>query len=473
MGCNSGGQVKAVDEILHIAGTVAHELALFAAIGFLIGGLDDLVVDLLWWARTLWQRLRIGARNPRRTVATLPPPDAPGWLAVFVPAWDEADVIGHMLEAALGRFDHPDYRIYAGCYPNDPATEDAIAAIAARDTRVRLVIGPRDGPTTKADCLNAMWRALLQDEQARGQRAKAIVLHDAEDVVHPQELRLFDRMIERYALVQIPVLPLIVPGSRWISGHYLDEFAEAHGKQLVVREAVGASVPAAGVGCAFERSMLERIAGDRVEGPFDADSLTEDYELGLRINALGGTGAFVRLREAEGAGLVAVRAYFPADLDAAVRQKSRWITGIALLGWERLGWRGGPAEFWMRMRDRRALLAALTLATGYLTALIGGFVLIASLIVDRPIKTPEPALLLLLKINAAMLLWRMLMRGLFVGRAHGWREGLQAVPRTMIGNMIAILATWRALLRYLTMKRGATPRWDKTVHVFPDIHLTP
>ena len=79
------------------------------------------------------------------------------------------------------------------------------------------------------------------------------MLHDAEDVVHPLELKLFDRLIEHAGLVQLPVVPLIDPDSRWIGGHYCDEFAEAHIKELVVREAVGAAIPLAGVGCAIER----------------------------------------------------------------------------------------------------------------------------------------------------------------------------------------------------------------------------
>ncbi|WP_317617605.1 glycosyltransferase [Sphingomonas daechungensis] len=79
-----------------------------------------------------------------------------------------------------------------------------------------------------------------------GRRAKAVVLHDAEDLVHRYELRVFDGLIGRAAVVQLPVLPLVDRNSRWISGHYCDEFAEAHIKELVVREAVGAAIPLAG-----------------------------------------------------------------------------------------------------------------------------------------------------------------------------------------------------------------------------------
>jgi adsorption protein B len=169
---------------------------------------------------------------------------------VFIPAWDESAVIGDMLRTALLRFDHGDYLLYVGAYPNDPATIGAIAGIAAIDTRVRLVIGAAPGPTTKADCLNTLWRAMLRDEATEGVPILAVALHDAEDVVHPLELRVYAQWLRRYAAVQLPVLPLPHPRSRFVAGHYCDEFAEAHAKTLVVRQALGAGMPLAGVGCA-------------------------------------------------------------------------------------------------------------------------------------------------------------------------------------------------------------------------------
>src|SRR3546814_7953134 len=86
--------------------------------------------------------------------------------------------------------------------------------------------------------------------------------------------------------------------------------------------------------------------------PFDPGCLTEDYELGLRIGAHGGRGVFIRMRDDAG-DLVCTREYFPATLTAAVRQKARWMTGIALAGWDSLGWQGSLAERRLRFRDRR------------------------------------------------------------------------------------------------------------------------
>ncbi|MBA4048526.1 MAG: hypothetical protein C0476_08300 [Sphingomonas sp.] len=443
--------------------SVAREAMLFAAIGFLIGGIDDLAVDFIYLLRRGWRRSpKLVARGG--DLRGHPTPR----LAIFVPAWDEAAVIGPMLSTALARFDYPDFRIYVGTYPNDRATIDVVATIAARDARVRLVVNDRPGPTTKADNLNALWHALSRDE-AGGARAQAIVLHDAEDVVHRDELRVFARLIGRYAAVQLPVRPLIDRCARLVSGHYADEFAEAHAKQLVVREAVGAAMPLAGVGCAIARSTLEAIATARGGDPFDAGSLTEDYELGLAVAAMGGRGVLARVLDATGEP-VAVEAYFPATLDAAVKQKARWMTGIALAGWDRVGW-GRPfdlGDHWMRMRDRRALLAVLVLGAAYIALVAWAALAGVRWMMGAPaVSLPVPGWLL--TTNAVLLGWRLAVRATFTGAGYGWREAIWAMPRAFVGNLIAILAARRAITRYLAMLYGGTPVWDKTAHAFPDL----
>lgn len=448
---------------------LAREAMLFAAIGFLLGGVDDLAVDLVFLGDWL-RRWRSPRADHAATLDRLPPCRAPGRIAVLIAAWDESAVIGAMLTTALARFDHPDYRLYVGTYPNDRATVDAVARVAEQDARVRLVIGGEDGPTTKAGCLNAVWRALCRDEAAEGVRVKAIVLHDAEDLVHPGELRVFDALIERHWVVQLPVLPLVAPGSRLVSGHYCDEFAEAHAKQLVVRQAIGAALPLAGVGCAIARDAIAAVAAHRGGAPFDPASLTEDYELGLQIAALGGRGVLARVREHPGGPLVAVRAYFPATLDAAVRQKARWMVGIALAGWDRVGWSRAIdwREHWMRMRDRRAPIAVLVLATAYVALVCWAAANAVHHLIGTPLPPTPGWMQALLAINAALLTWRLAARMFFTGRAYGWAEAGWSLPRALVGNLVALLAARRAITRYVGMLRGAAPRWDKTAHVFPD-----
>ncbi len=78
---------------------------------------------------------------------------------------------------------------------------------------------------------------------------------------------------------------------------------------------------------------------------FDPASLTEDYVNGLRLFRLGCTQTFVPLPRGSGTpDLVATREYFPRSWRAALRQRTRWVTGIALQGWQQFGWRGTPGE---------------------------------------------------------------------------------------------------------------------------------
>jgi hypothetical protein len=154
---------------------LASELALFAAAGFFLFALDDLLVDLIYFGRRLWRSLAVYSRYPRAFAGTLPPPARPGRIAVFVPAWDEAAVIADMLRTTIDRWGDGDFRIFVGHYANDPMTEAAIARVP--DPRIEAVLVEEHGPTTKADCLNHLYDALLAAECREGWAAKAVALH--------------------------------------------------------------------------------------------------------------------------------------------------------------------------------------------------------------------------------------------------------------------------------------------------------
>ena len=453
----------AADPLFETLQLVLRETSLFAAAGFVLLGIGDLIIDAAWLALAARRAIRPPAAP--RVAADIPLPLRPGRLAVFLPAWDEAAVIEDMLRHTLEAFGGGNYRIYVGCYPNDPETIAAVRRL--NGPRLRLVVGPSAGPTSKADCLNRLWERMNADEAAEGFQFKAVVLHDAEDIVHSAELRLFDSLVERFDLVQLPVVPLVDRHSRWIAGHYLDEFAEAHGKELVVRAALGAALPSAGVGCAIARDALAAIATARGT-PFDPDSLTEDYELGLRLREAGRSAIFVRVAAADGRPVIATREYFPGTLDAAVAQKARWMTGIALSGWDRLGWSGGFAERWMRLRDRQSVIAALLIAAAYLAIVCWGALLAVGFFTGREAAPLSDAFQWLVALATILLAWRLVVRFSFVARSHGWREALRSPFRALVGNAIAILAAGRALARYHAQRRTGRSVWDKTAHAFPE-----
>lgn len=455
-----------------------HELLLFAGVFFLVGALDDLAVDAAW----LWLKVRSRAVTARRSRASLIHRNLTGPVAVLIPAWREAAVIGQTIRHLLGTWQQGDLRLYVGCYCNDPDTIGAVIAAVRGDPRLRLVIHGREGPTTKADCLNRLYAALTLDEERAQQRFAMLVFHDAEDMVDPAALGLLDETIAGGAdFVQLPVEPLVPRHRPWlarhIGSHYCEEFAEAHGKALVVRDALGAGLPGAGVGCAASRRALDWLAArQRAEGgaenraaasapalPFASDSLTEDYELGLAIAAAGGRCRFVRVRGEDGR-LIATRAFFPHRFDNVVRQKARWVLGIALQGWDRVGWAGGPIEYWMRARDRRGPMTALVLLVGYaLVALTGMMGLMVAFGFAEPPRL-TPLVVAVLAANAAAFVWRIAMRFAFTAREYGVAEAVRAVLRVPLANVIAIIAGRRAVFAYARTLRGRAAPWDKTDH---------
>ncbi|AKH42486.1 adsorption protein B [Altererythrobacter atlanticus] len=446
--------------IFEILAQAEYELLLFAGTFFLLGALDEFAMDLVW----IWLRLSGRARSIRINRKRARERVLSGPAAVFIPAWREEEVIELTVAHALSAWPQADLRLYVGCYRNDPGTAEAVMRAASGDSRVRLVINDRDGPTTKADCLNRLYAALEEDERRSGREFSMVVLHDAEDMVDSAALGLLDHALERAEFVQLPVLPEPQRHSRWVGSHYCEEFAESHGKELLVRCALGAGLPAAGVGCAFSRPVLATIARRmNASGPFSLDSLTEDYELGLRVKAAGGRARLLRARGEDGQ-LVATRAYFPSRLDQSVRQKARWVHGIALQGWDRLGWSGGAGEWWMRLRDRRGPLSAFVLLSAYGLLLLSGILFVARGFSFVPAWHADPVILALIAANFASLLWRAGMRFLFTAREYGLMEGLRAVLRLPMSNIIAIMAGRRAVFAYLGTLAGAPPRWDKTTH---------
>lgn len=193
---------------------IQHELLLFAGIFFLIGAADDIAVDALW----LWLRLTGKATAIRRKRAALVNRPLHGPAAVLIPAWNEAAVIGQTVAHILASWPHPLLRLYVGCYRNDPATLAAASAAAKGDPRLRLVIHDRDGPSTKADCLNRLYSALATDEARSGRRYAMVVFHDAEDMVDPAALGLLDEAVAFGAdFVQLPVEPLVQHHGGWFA----------------------------------------------------------------------------------------------------------------------------------------------------------------------------------------------------------------------------------------------------------------
>ncbi len=467
----------------------AKVLLLTVGIGFLLLGIDDLLIDIVFVLRSLYRRSFLAGRYRKVGEQELnAKPEQP--IAVMIPAWDESGVIRAMLENTLRSLRYEDYTLFVGVYPNDHATLREVDAVCAASPRVRRVLVGRPGPTSKADCLNAIYRRIRESEERTGIRHQIFVMQDCEDVIHPYCYKLFNYLIPRKDMIQLPVEALQSAWYQPTAGHYLDEFAQSHYKDMVVREVLGGGLPAAGVGAAFSRRAMEALAAAHAGEPFSTDTLTEDYELGYRLHHAKLKQVFVRFRlqrtvvQAPGAGggvrqatrteIVGVREYFPEKLGQAVRQKSRWVLGIALQGWAQLGWHGGLVTRYMLYRDRKALAGNLLNVMGYVVVAFMLALIVAEWLAPDEMLFPsmvEEGTLLwyVLLLNLLLFSERLAMRAFCVLRVHGLMQALLSLPRMVWGNVINFLATCRALRLYAGhVFRGQRLQWDKTQHRFPD-----
>jgi adsorption protein B len=431
------------------------------AMAILISGLDDLVVDLAW----AWGWLK----SALRPAASLFPPgprqleNAPQQrIAIFVPLWHEHRVIARMLEHNLAAIRYPEYHFFAGCYPNDVETQEAVRTVAERFPQVHLALCPHPGPTSKADCLNWIYQHLLLLEESRGEVFDVVLLHDAEDLIHPEELRWINYYAARYDFVQTPVLALATPLYQVTHGVYCDEFAENHSRDMTVRPALGGFVPSCGVGTGYRRDALERLAKASSNRLFEPEALTEDYENGLRLFRLGCSQAFVPISKSSSGGrdFVVTREFFPASWNAALRQRTRWVTGIALQGWQRFGWSGKPGEVYWLWRDRKGLIAnPLSLAAN--------IVFVYGMATSMWMRV-SPLQARLATATMALQIVRLGIRALCVGRIYGFIFSLGVPVRAVYANALNTAATMQAVARFTWARlRGKPLKWLKTEHAYP------
>jgi adsorption protein B len=429
----------------------------------LLSGLDDLVLILVC-LYDKFRRLALyppGEENLRRVPEKR--------LAIFVPCWHEAAVIGKMIEHNIAAIRYRKYDFFIGAYPNDDPTLDAVRDLEPRFPNVHLAVCPHDGPTSKADCLNWIYQRMLVFEENHRVRFDAVVIHDAEDLIHSDSLLTTNFYLESHHMVQIPVLALPTPLKNFTHGVYCDDFAEFQMKDMRVRGLMHSFIPSCGVGAAYSRRALQRLAASGGNRIFEPECLTEDYENGMRLHNLKCRQMFVPLRP-ESSDFVATREYFPSSAASAIRQRTRWVTGIALQTWERHGWKGNPAQRYWFWRDRKGLYGnPLSFATNLMFAAGCATWLIARL-------SGQPWGLLQHRLPTGLLIATSILqmvhlaaRMYCVAQVYGRRYALGVPLRVVWANYINASASVLALVRYALARWRREPLvWVKTEHAYPN-----
>lgn len=486
------------NELILITYFVMWYFLVVLAVLFIISGIDDLFFDGYYWTRYLYRMWKTRHYKPLTYEQLSAKKEQ--MIAVLVPCWHEAGVIGTMLRHNCYSIDYSNYYFFVGVYENDPATVREVQEVADLIGNVRCVIGKLPGPTNKAANLNGVYDYVREFEKTLDDKFSIFVFHDSEDIIHPLSFKLYNYLIPRKDMIQIPVFPLEVNYWNFTHWLYADEFSENHTKDIIVRESIHGHVPSAGVGTAFSRHALEILEDPITKVPFSIDSLTEDYRtsLGIRIHQLKQifvSETVIRMKwqprgffrkgyvQKPVREYIATRALFPLEYTKAVRQKARWIIGIVFQEWKHTQW---PKEWAIKFtlaHDRKSFITHFINGFGYFVFL---FWLIYSLLTYANPEYPSlqeqlnlhPWVWWLVVIVTLIMIERLLQRMIAIRRVYGWIPALLSIPRAFYGNLLNLHALIRAYRVYYAAPQSNTsskqPVWDKTDHHFPGSHiLTP
>jgi adsorption protein B len=453
-----------------------------------LSSVDDIFVDLYYWSLKLFGKQDKKDAALAATIAEASSaPERP--LAIMVPAWHEHDVIYSMVATNSRLLVYRNYHYFIGVYQNDAATIAEVRRAQAEFCNVHMSIVPRNGPTSKADCLNVILGEILAYEDELGCPFAGIALHDAEDFIHPHELAVFNALIgTQFDFVQLPVFSFSQSLFDMVGGIYMDEFAEVHTKDLLVRKHLSGLIPCAGVSACFSRDAVVALSQNNAGAVFQISSFTEDYDIAFRLRGLGLRTTFVSCpvhytididRKTISPAFirrtlpVATREFFPSKMRDAYRQRARWLIGIVFQGTSSHGWAGNWGTKYFLLRDRKGIVTGPTVMLAY-------FALVSLFLTEMYLAAFEPGfqfdfvllwqdyVMNLFVVNLIFLAWRVAHRIYFTTRIYNVRHGVVSVPRLMVANVVNFLAAVRATKIYLGHIVTGNPLvWDKTAHSYP------
>ncbi len=295
------------------------QLTLLAIIALTFGGLclwssSGLLKGLYWvaWAcfmSNALMRLAACLIRPVKDIALDPLTEAVNenlpTYSIIIALYKEASIVPQLLKAMLA-LDYPRDRleILFALEADDTETLTAFRGQNLPDF-ARIITVPKGFPRTKPRALN---HAL---QQARGD---LIVIYDAEDQPHPNQLReateVFAKSDPTLACLQAPLRP--VGGGGFIARQFAAEYAIQFDVLLPALHAMHLPFPLGGTSNHFKADILRAVGG------WDAFNVTEDADLGLRLAQLGFKTGMIAAPTLETP---------PVRSQAWIPQRTRWIKG--------------------------------------------------------------------------------------------------------------------------------------------------
>ena len=331
--------------------------------------------------------------------------------------------------------------------------------------RVKVIVNRLPGPTSKGQMLNEMFAQVFSTDDA----PELVVLHDSEDVIDARSFAVYAAYAQENDFIQAPVFSLNRGKGAIVASTYMDEFAERHTRELIVRDAVGAAIPSAGVGTCVTKTPHQAFPGDARTGA-DVRHRHRGLHPWHRSQALQGSSRHSPLSRATLTTVwtSSLRAnIFPKTLEASIKQKTRWVYGINFEAFCKLGWTGDPWDFYFFLRDRKGMITSFLppISAALLGLMLLGYVELADF--------PEPmgdVVIVSMWINFFALITRYVVRvisGYEVYGKYDWIGIAMRWPAALYINMAAVYRAWKTFLGESELATKPIV-WSKTVHDIPD-----
>lgn len=390
-------------------------------------------------------------------------------IGVMIANWHEEDILEKMIEGNLKRVIMPDVIFYLGVYPNDSGTRLVAENLHLKyPSRIHVVVNSLDGPTSKGQMLNEMFACI----HASNNRPNLYIMHDSEDIIDKREFYVFEKYAEFYDFIQGQVFSLNTTKRSLVAASYMDEFVERHTSELVVRSALESYIPSAGVGTCLTHNVIDYFINTRGSVFLDG-CVTEDYILGLETKRAGFKCKFVSASHVaiEGRDFVATREFFPKTLNAAIKQKTRWIYGINFEATHKLGWEGNFWDKYFMIHDRKGTITNFLLPFSWILF----FLLFSDVFQIWQIPTElENILYFSFILNLFFLSLRFVVRVQSTYTVYGILDPFGIIVRWPVSLFINTLALINAWIIYLSISDFCTKpiTWSKTDHEVPDDFTT-
>lgn len=249
--------------------------------------------------------------------------------SILVPMYRESHDVMQRLLGHLQALDYPKEKLDIKLIieADDAQTHDALIALAPPPT-MEIIRVPVSSPRTKPKACNVALQHI---------RGEFLVIFDAEDAPHPQQLkfaaRLFRNEKDDLACLQAR-LNYYNRNENLLTQCFALEYSTLFRLLLPALERMQLPIPLGGT------SNHLRVAALQAAGGWDAFNVTEDADLGIRLAYLGYRTRVLPSQTMEES---------PVTLGAWMRQRTRWIKGY-IQTW--LVYMRDPAELKRRLGTR-------------------------------------------------------------------------------------------------------------------------